>query len=73
MRRYIAGVADNNGDRLDARSQYTITFRPAAFAVNAFWSVTMYDGKPILIENPIKRYLIKLPMLPDLKKKRTAR
>jgi hypothetical protein len=37
--------------------------------VNAFWSVTMYDGKTqLLIENPINRYLINSPMLPDLKK-----
>src|SRR5271156_2223832 len=37
--------------------------------VNAFWSVTMYDGKSqLLIENPINRYLINSPMLPSLKK-----
>ena len=37
--------------------------------MNAFWSVTMYDGKTqLLIENPINRYLINSPMLPDLKK-----
>ncbi|WP_141701708.1 DUF1214 domain-containing protein, partial [Methyloceanibacter marginalis] len=37
--------------------------------VNAFWSVTMYDGKTqLLIENPIHRYLINSPMLPELKK-----
>jgi hypothetical protein len=33
--------------------------------VNAFWSVTMYDGKTqLLIKNPINRYLINSPMLP---------
>ena len=37
--------------------------------MNAFWSVTMYDGKTqLLIENPINRYLINSPMLPDMKK-----
>jgi hypothetical protein len=37
--------------------------------VNAFWSVTMYDAKTqLLIDNPINRYLINSPMLPDLKK-----
>src|SRR5207244_11635183 len=37
--------------------------------VNAFWSVTMYDGKTqLLIENPINRYLINSPMLPGMKK-----
>src|SRR5882757_6972381 len=36
--------------------------------VNAFWSVTMYDGKTqLLIENPINRYLINSPMLPGMK------
>ena len=36
--------------------------------VNAFWSVTMYDGKTqLLIRNPIDRYLINSPMLPNLK------
>jgi hypothetical protein len=37
--------------------------------VNAFWSVTMYDGKTqLLLENPINRYLINSPMLPSMKK-----
>jgi hypothetical protein len=37
--------------------------------VNAFWSVTMYDGKSqLLIENPINRYLINSPMLPAMTK-----
>jgi hypothetical protein len=35
----------------------------------AFWSVTMYDGKSqFLIKNPINRYLINSPMLPQMKK-----
>ena len=37
--------------------------------MNAFWSVTMYDGKTqLLIKNPINRYLINSPMLPEMKK-----
>ena len=37
--------------------------------MNAFWSVTMYDGKSqLLIKNPINRYLINSPMLPGMKK-----
>jgi hypothetical protein len=36
--------------------------------VNAFWSLTMYDGKTqLLIENPINRYLINSPMIPAMK------
>jgi hypothetical protein len=59
-----------DGEVLDgAKHQYTLTF-PAGQSppVNAFWSVTMYDGKTqLLIENPINRYLINSPMLPGMK------
>jgi len=60
-----------NGEALDgSKNNYTLTF-PAGQSppVNAFWSVTMYDGKTqLLIENPISRYLINSPMLPNMKK-----
>ena len=62
---------DGDGQPLDgATANYTLTFPAGAFPpVNAFWSVTMYDGKTqLLIENPIDRYLINSPMLPELKK-----
>ncbi len=51
-------------------NRYTLTFPAGELPpVNAFWSVTMYDGKTqLLIENPINRYLINSPMLPNLKK-----
>ena len=62
---------DSDGQTLDgSRYNYTLTF-PAGQAppVNAFCSMTMYDGKTqLLIENPINRYLINSPMLPELKK-----
>ena len=47
-----------------------MTFAPGQLPpVNAFWSITMYDGRTqLLIDNPINRYLINSPMLPDLKK-----
>ncbi|MFZ4681130.1 MAG: DUF1254 domain-containing protein [Terrimicrobiaceae bacterium] len=60
-----------NGEQLDgSKHNYTLTFPAGAFPpVNAFWSVTMYDGKTqFLIENPINRYLINSPMLPGMKK-----
>jgi hypothetical protein len=60
-----------NGETLDgAKHKYTLTFPAGQFPpVNAFWSVTMYDGKTqLLIENPINRYLINSPMLPGMKK-----
>lgn len=60
-----------NGEVLDgSQHQYTLTFAKDQFPpVNAFWSVTMYDGKTqLLIKNPINRYLINSPMLPSLNK-----
>jgi len=60
-----------NGEALDgSKHNYTLTFAAGQFPpVNAFWSVTMYDGKTqLLIRNPINRYLINSPMLPNLKK-----
>ena len=41
--------------------------------VNAFWSVTMYKlPESLLVDNPINRYLINSPMLPDLARTPTA-
>jgi hypothetical protein len=60
-----------DGAPLDAsKGRYTLTFAKGQLPpVNAFWSVTMYDGKTqLLIQNPIGRYLINAPMLPSLKK-----
>jgi hypothetical protein len=62
---------DGVGDPLDgSKHNYTLTFAAGQFPpVNAFWSVTMYDGKTqLLIENPINRYLINSPMIPGMKK-----
>src|SRR5947207_12853435 len=60
-----------NGEILDAsKHDYSVTFAKDEFPpVNAFWSVTMYDGKTqLLIENPINRYLINSPMLSGMNK-----
>lgn len=62
---------DGNGKELDgSKANYTLTFPTDALPpVNAFWSVTMYDGKTqLLVANPINRYLINPPMLPDMHK-----
>jgi hypothetical protein len=62
---------DSDGQTLDCNGHnYTLTFPAGQLPpVNAFWSVTMYDGKTqLLIENPINRYLINSPMLPAMKK-----
>jgi hypothetical protein len=60
-----------NGELLDgSKHSYTLTFPAGDLPpVDAFWSVTMYDGKTqFLIKNPINRYLINSPMLPNMKK-----
>jgi hypothetical protein len=64
-------ATDSDGNKPDcSKNRYTVTFPEGKLPpVNAFWSVTMYDGKTqLLIENPINRYLINSPMLPELKK-----
>jgi hypothetical protein len=59
------------GAELDgSKAKYTLTFAKGQLPpVNAFWSVTMYDGTTqLLIQNPIDRYLINSQMLPKMKK-----
>jgi hypothetical protein len=68
---YPLAIALADGEPLDgSKHNYTLTFAAGQYPpVNAFWSVTMYDGKTqFLIKNPIKRYLINSPMLPNMKK-----
>ena len=64
-------ATDSDGQKPDCSSnRYTLTFPAGQFpSVNAFWSVTMYDAKTqLLVANPINRFLINSPMLPELKK-----
>jgi hypothetical protein len=68
---YPLYTVDAAGEKLDAtRHRYTLRFEPGKFPpVNAFWSVTMYDlPASLLVANPIDRYLINSPMLPQLKR-----
>ena len=68
---YPMAHVDGKGEALDgSKHDYTLTFPAGQLPpVNAFWSVTMYDGKTqLLIENPIDRYLVNSPMLPHMKK-----
>ena len=61
---------DGDGNKLDAsQGNYTMTFAKGKLPpVKAFWSLTMYDGKTqLMIDNPINRYLLNSPMLPDMK------
>ncbi len=59
---------DSNGQKLDGSNRYTLRFAKGQFPpVNAFWSLTMYDmPQSLLVANPIDRYLINSPMLPNL-------
>jgi len=68
---YPLAKTDSTGEPLDgSKGKYTLTFDKDQYPpANAFWSVTMYDGKTqLLVENPINRYLINSPMLPKMKK-----
>ncbi len=61
-----------DGEVIDTgKHNYTLTFPAGQLPpANAFWSVTMYDGKSqLLIKNTINRYLINSPMFPGMKKK----
>ena len=61
---------DSSGQKLDGANHYTLRFPPGQLPpVNAFWSLTMYDmPASLLVANPINRYLINSPMLPQLKR-----
>jgi hypothetical protein len=61
---------DAEGQPLDGSNRYAVRFAPGGLPpVNAFWSLTMY-GMPqsLLVANPLDRYLINSPMLPQLAK-----
>src|SRR4029079_10433327 len=62
---------DAAGEKLDAtKNRYKLRFVPGQLPpVNAFWSVTMYDlPASLLVANPLNRYLLNSPMLPNLKR-----
>jgi hypothetical protein len=52
---------------LTGANRYTVRFAPGRLPpVNAFWSMTMYDlPASLLVANPINRYLLNSPMLPQ--------
>jgi hypothetical protein len=68
---YPVYTVDASGQKLDAaRDRYALRFAPDQLPpVNAFWSLTMYElPSRLLVANPLNRYLINSPMLPDLKR-----
>lgn len=67
---YPTYYVDATKQKLDGDNRYTLRFAPSQLPpVNAFWSLTMYEEpQSLLVANPINRYLINSPMLPQLKK-----
>ena len=68
---YAFYQADANGQTLDGSThRYTLTLNPNDLPpVHSFWSFTMYEmPSSLLTPNPINRYLINSPMLPQLKR-----
>jgi hypothetical protein len=61
---------DADGKLLDGKHQYALRFAANGLPpVNAFWSLTMYElPASLLVANPINRYLLNSPMLPQLKR-----
>jgi hypothetical protein len=66
---YPVYAIDAEGKKLDGTNRYTVRFAPGQLPpVNAFWSMTMYElPASLLVANPLNRYLINSPMLPNLK------
>jgi len=61
---------DAGGEKLDGTKRYAVRFAPDQLPpVNAFWSLTMYElPESLLVANPINRYLLNSPMLPQMKR-----
>lgn len=67
---YTGYFVDAQGKPLVAgQNRYTVHFAKGQLPpAQAFWSLTMYDGKSqLLVSNPLKRYLINSTMLAQLK------
>ena len=61
---------DSDAQKLNGANHYTLRFAPGQLPpVNGFWSVTMYElPASLLVSNPINRYLLNSPMLPQFKR-----
>lgn len=60
---------DAEGKPLTGANHYILHFAKGELPpVHAFWSATMYElPQSLLVNNPIQRYLINSPMIPELK------
>jgi hypothetical protein len=67
---YPIYYVDEAKQKLTGANSYTLRFAPDQFPpVNAFWSLTMYEQpQSLLVANPINRYLVNSPMLPEFQR-----
>ena len=67
---YPVYAVDADGQQLDGAKRYSVRFGPGQLPpVNAFWSLTMYElPTSLLVANPLNRYLLNSPMLPQFKR-----
>jgi hypothetical protein len=67
---YPMYLVDAEKQKLEGTNRYMVRFAPGQLPpVNAFWSLTMYEmPQSLLVANPINRYLLNSPMLPQFKK-----
>ena len=61
---------DDGGKKVNGANRYSVRFAPGQLPpVNAFWSLTMYElPSSLLSANPLNRYLLNSPMLPQFKR-----
>ncbi len=56
---YAPAFTDIQGKPLTGANDYVIHFKPDQTPpVKAFWSITLYNNKSYLVDNPINRYLL---------------
>jgi hypothetical protein len=56
---YPSTTIDSDGNPLDGSEKYIIHFKKDDLPpVNAFWSLTAYDKRDLLVENPINRFAV---------------
>ncbi len=68
---YPTYYTDAAGQKPDGSgNRYTLRFAPGQLPpVNAFWSLTLYkQPESLLAANPLNRYLLNSPMLPQFKR-----
>ncbi|TDQ18223.1 hypothetical protein DFQ04_0021 [Algoriphagus boseongensis] len=67
---YPLYLVDSNGKGLDGTNKYTVKFMADQLPpAKAFWSMTLYElPSSLLYANPINRYLLNSPMIPDFKR-----